>query len=371
MNKPLRLSHSAVTTHSLCSFKYKLHYLERLRPIKQGSALVFGSAIDSALNDLLVTKDLKQAVAIYDKALTFASINGVQVYVPTCLDVTYSQKDFDSELLEDDDFAKFSDKFKFEDQSKEAVLDFADECLKAKKSKHYEMLEESTQQAYSYLTWLCLRRKGMILLKGYYDQILPRIKEVLSTQKTINLENDQGDSVIGFLDLAVIWEDGKRYILDNKTASQPYPDDAIQTSQQLALYYHAEKEEMKLDGAGYIVMLKDINKNRTKICTSCGFDGSTGRHKSCPNEVNEKRCNGEYKGTIRPEAKIQVMLGEVIPEAEDAVIDTFDLANEGIKAGIFEKNLNSCFNPFPCSFRNLCHRGSYDGLVKLNEKDKV
>jgi len=91
--------------------------------------------------------------------------------------------------------------------------------------------------------------------------------------------------------------------------------------------------------------------------------------KKCPNEIEKQRCNGDWDETINPKAKIQTLFGKVTSEAEDRVISTFDIANEGIKAGIFEKNLNSCFNPFPCPFYKLCAHGDSTGLIKLPEKE--
>jgi hypothetical protein len=340
MSKPIRLSHSAVSMHSQCGYKYKLHYIDRLRPIKQGSALVFGSAMDLALNELIISKDLAKAEAIFDKNMHFAKINDEIVHVPESRNIKYSKADLDTEILTPDD-------------------------LKLNKDPN----------------WLSLRRKGLILLKAYQEQVLPKIKEVICLQKEINLQNEDGDTVIGFLDLAVIWEDGKRYILDNKTASRRYDENAVEQSQQLSLYFHAEQEEMKLDGAGFIVMLKEINKNRKKICAVCGFDGSGTRYKTCNNEILHKhpalvddavegRCDGEWIHSINPTGDIQILLGKVSPQMEDTVINTFDEACTGIKSGVFEKNLNSCFNPYPCAFRKWCLNGDGSELLQLPEREE-
>ena len=52
----IKLSHSASEKYLTCPQQYKLHYIDRIRPDKLGSALLFGSALDEALNRLLATK---------------------------------------------------------------------------------------------------------------------------------------------------------------------------------------------------------------------------------------------------------------------------------------------------------------------------
>ena len=51
-----RLSHSALEKYIGCPAQYKLHYIDRIRSHKLGSALIFGSSLDEALNRLLQTK---------------------------------------------------------------------------------------------------------------------------------------------------------------------------------------------------------------------------------------------------------------------------------------------------------------------------
>ncbi len=52
----IRLSHSALEKFKLCPTQDKLHYIDKVRSTKLGSAVIFGSAIDEALNNLLETK---------------------------------------------------------------------------------------------------------------------------------------------------------------------------------------------------------------------------------------------------------------------------------------------------------------------------
>jgi len=338
MSKPIRLSHSAVQIFNACSKKYEYHYLQRLRPVKQNSALIFGSAMDLALNDLLINKNLEMAVATFDHNMRIAKVNDQEIFVPTSDLIKYSKADLDEELL-------------FESDQHQSFNNLGIPLPPFNKS------------------WLSLRQKGFILIKAYHDEVLPKIKEVICSQKQIDLQNEDGDTVIGFLDLAVVWEDGKRYILDNKTASRRYEENAVAESQQLSLYFHAEQEEMKLDGAGFIVMLKEINKNRKKICEVCAFDGSGTRYKSCPNEVNGNRCDGTWIESINPTGTIQILLGQVSPQMEDTVINTFDDACTGIKSGVFEKNFDSCFQYGRCPYYLYCHDNDGSDLVQLPEKE--
>ena len=174
--------------------------------------------------------------------------------------------------------------------------------LQDKKSTNgYNALSQEEKEILNLANWLCLYRKGLVMLKAYSEQVLPKIKEVLAVQKSIEIENNDGDKLIGFIDLIVETTDGKRYVLDNKTSSIQYDANSPQRSQQLILYYHITKEEYKLDGVGFVVMYKHILKNKKKTCSKCGNDGTGKRHKTCDVETETGRCNGNWDEVLNPE----------------------------------------------------------------------
>lgn len=374
---PIRISHSSIYSYSTCGRKYQYHYVLRLRAKVISGALLFGGAMDKALGTLLDTKDLAQAKEMFAKSWTFQEINSELTTLPWTQKVVYAAKDYDSDLIFDKDEQKFEEVKKKQnietDKSLKQLTAFYREL---KKEKGHANLTDEQKLIYNYGHWICLLNKGLIMLEGYHKHVLHRIKEVHAQQKKVSIKNAEGDEIIGYIDLIATMDDGKRYILDHKTSSSEYEADSASSSPQLILYYYAEKEAFKAEGVGFIVLYKQLNKNKVKICTKCGHDGSGGRHKTCANmiatndetDLAEHRCNGEWKETIAPEARVEVILNDVPEAAENLVMDTFDLSAEGIKKGVFAPNLNACgTGDYKCQFYNKCWKGKDDDLIVLPE----
>lgn len=354
--------------YSECGKKYQNHYLHRLRASVIHGALLYGSAIDAALNQLLVERNVPAAIVTFDKAFTYQDINHVGTYLPTATNIVYAQKDFDRDLLLEEDRTAYKE-FKEKNKLNPLTTIEEDQSFLADKKKDvgHHNFTDSEKKLYSYGNWLSMRRKGHIMIQSYHDVVLPKIKQVLVVQKEISLTNDDGDSVIGYLDYIAEFLDGKRYLMDNKTSYMKYESDSPMKSQQLILYYHACKDEYKLDGVGFAVMYKTIEKNKVKHCSKCHKNGTGQRHKTCDAEIEGERCNGNWNEKIDPECKIDILLSGVSPAAEDLVIETFDRANDGIKKGIFTPNLFACKinESIVCQFIDKCWKGKDDGLVKV------
>lgn len=371
MNK---ISSSSIRMYSECGKKYFLHYNQKLRAKTISGALLFGSAIDQGLNFLLLNQnDLPGAIAVFEKAWNFQTINTVYTQLSTATNVVYADKDFDAELLLPEDREKFT-------RENSDVLQSVEDCIKfikeIKEQNGFENLTNHQKILYSLGHWLCLRRKGLIMLKSYQTEVLPKIEKVLTVQKNFEITNAEGDLLIGFVDLIVTLKNGENYLLDNKTSSRPYKMDSPKRSQQLVLYYHALKEEYNLKGVGFIVLYKAIKKNKVKICKECGHDGSETRHKTCNHTIEDEngkefRCNGEFSETLHPECSIDFILNTVPESEENLVLETFDRANEGINKGIFAPNLSACGDydsDYRCAFFNKCHNNTEKDLVKLDDK---
>jgi hypothetical protein len=360
-----KLSHTKLNTYSDCGEKYRLYYEEKIRSKYINSYMIFGSAVDKALNELLVTKDVGSAKITLGAALSKVQINGESVDASTSNLVFYSKTDFDEELLKEEDYSYFKLLFKAD------LVDTYNKICQKKSNK--ESLTDLEIAQFNLASWMSLDRKGEIMIDSYAEKVLPRIKEVIAVQEPISLKNEEGDELVGFLDLVVRLDDDKIYLLDHKTSAFDYEADSAGKSPQLLIYHHECKEKYGIDGVGYIVLQKKINKNRKKICTSCEFDGSNGRHKSCPalwaGSNFTERCGGAWKTSIHPSCDIEIILNNVTAEAEDIVINTFDQTNEDIKAKKFAHNWDACFKyGRPCEYRKLCHENSMEGLVNLKEK---
>ena len=188
-------------------------------------------------------------------------------------------------------------------------------------------------------SWVSMKRKGLMILEAYKEQILPRIKEVKFVQKDIKLENADGDSFIGFVDFCAIWEDGRTIIFDNKTSSIKYAVDSASTSEQLATYFEATKDEIKIDAVGYVVIPKKMRKQKL------------------------------------PRVPIEVVIGEIDEKIVNKTFETYDDVLNGIKLGKFpctRQDENGCCSaPWGCDYFNYCESNGKDltGLI-LQEKRK-
>jgi len=327
MNK---LSHTSIAKFLECGRKYRNHYIEKIRPIKTKSALVFGSCLDQGLNALHQGKTLDESKKLFLEAWSKYEKD---------TSMSYSKSDLDKELL-----------------------------------KYYDINYPDNE------SWWSMLYKGYLMLEACVREVLPFIKEHIAIQKAISFKNQEGDEVHGFLDLIIKSQEGKVYLMDNKSSSVKYESDSVKKSQQLVLYYYIEKDSIPIDEAGFIVYNKKINMNKVKQCKSCGTINKSS-HKTCNNEiqsevVNEprnfihKRCGGEFEITYNPIAEVDFITSPISSEDEDRVIADIDKANEGIKNQEFEPNFEACEGKYgKCEYYSLCHDGSMEGLKIGSKKD--
>lgn len=356
-----KLSHSSVNKFSDCAKSYYFHYVERLRGTTQSAALLFGTAIDKATEDLVQTGDLELAKNTFLAYWVSQEINGVNTDLRNNADITYAANDTDLELLNE----------------ATNVMESINNVVDKKKDVGLVGLTAGERLLFNQVNWDIAKKRGELMLEAVNEQIVPKITKLHSTQEKIDLTNDSGDTVVGYVDLvADMVGYSSPIVLDFKTASRPYEEDSVKTSPQLALYVHAVSEKYRTRKAGFIVLSKAIQKNRKKICSECGNDGSGGRHKTCdamisppmdgPGTGKPVRCNGAWTETINPKCTIQVIIDDIPERLEDIVLENMDNTNKAINNGIFARNLNSCVKPYgKCTFYGLCHHNSMEGLVKV------
>lgn len=303
MNK---ISHSAYKKYLTCPRLYKLHYVDKLRPIGTSSSLLFGSAIDEALNCLLLKTD--DPLEVFKREFTYEKCQGIQ----------WHKDDLDTSIFSSDQLYK--------------VLD----------------------TDYDYQCWASLRIKGRMLIEKYIEEILPRISKVHEVQR--ELEGRRG-----FVDVVAEF-DGEKVLIDHKTASRPYMYNATASDTQLCLYAH----HLGLDKIGFIVLNKRINRNSVKICKKCKYNGTHVRHKTCPQEVDGKRCHGTWEETTAPEAKIQVIIDRVPEAYQSLTMQSIGEVEHGIQQKVFPANLNACDKMYgkPCPYKEYCLYGKTEGLKK-------
>lgn len=368
-----RLSHSQVSKFQQCGKAYEYWYIKKIRPTKLKAALLFGTALDKAIGALLDKNSKSTPQEVFDYAWRFQDVNGVQQYIPTNTDIVYSKNDFDKDLISQSDLSTFDVKL-------------ADILVAVSKKDEVglDKLDIESRKLVNIGSWVCLKKKGHYMITAFQEKVMPKLKKIHSTQEYINLENGDGDSVIGYIDL-VADVDGfdSPVVLDLKTSAMEYDEDAVLTSPQLSLYVHAVSEKYETRKAGFIVLNKHLIKNKVKTCISCGHV-SEGRAKTCDRESIEQvetkkgltekavRCNGEWNETVNPEVYVQFIVDEIPRQTEDLVLQNIDDINTSIKTGHFTRNLSICTNVYggPCEYMNLCYRGKMDGLVEAIKNEK-
>ena len=356
-----RLSHSQIKLFSDCQMKWKFSYVDRLRERTKGSALLFGTAFDKAIEAVLKDKSIDE-YKIFDEVFANQEINKRMVHIPDSLLAIYSNADLDQDLLLPEDWkflATKADELIPNEEGDSGEL--VHKCLSYKKQRSHRFFEDGERKFLNLASWLSLRRKGHLMLRENRHTVMPLIKEVLGAQVEIKLENGEGDTVIGYADLVCkLHGHDETFVIDYKTSTIDYLEDSARTSSQLGTYAHS----LDLTKVGYFVFKKKIIKNRTKICSACGFDGGTSGMKTCHNLIEGKRCGQPWIETLKPSVDVQVILDEISQETSEAITDNIEEVNRVINEGIFVRNLATCNMPWGrCPYFNTCHEnGDEDDL---------
>lgn len=207
----MKISNSRLDLYNLCPRKYKYSYIEKLRTPTVYSSLVFGKAIDEALNYILICKKDNKKIN-QNKAL----------------------KIFLDKL---DDWDK---SFKFEFYKKEVpkeALELNDP------DKLMAVLER-------------FKTIGKAIIQTYIEDVLPKFKRIVDVQLERKIQNEEQDELTMVIDFIAELEDGRIVLMDNKTTSSTTSYRDVKNSQQLALY----SEHFDVKYCGYLVLNKEINK---------------------------------------------------------------------------------------------------------------
>lgn len=215
MTKPFRISNSGLDTYTMCPRKYKFKYIEKVKGDYTASPLLFGSAIDAALNYILESNRDNIEWTKYEAEVIF------------------------------NDYMNKWDRTQRLDFFKNEVPENLDPDLTDKQ------IEEEV--------WNNLYDRGVNCLNVYINEVLPHIEKVLHVQPKFEVVNDDGDIFTGVIDFIAKLKDGRTVLLDNKTASAKYPKNKVVKSQQLS-FYMDQFPDIKY--AGYIVLLKDPKREK-------------------------------------------------------------------------------------------------------------
>lgn len=334
MKKPIYLSNSAINTFTDCGYKYKLHYIDRIRTNYTSSSLLFGGAIDAAFEAMLNNfkgEEFEDPYLIFTDKMFDTEINYEKRRIPKTSNCKYSKADVDLKLLDEKDLeeiARYMEELGY-DMSDYSVKDFweyYDESTKAKKT-----LKDKDFLVFGYIAFTSLIQKARLILPKLQEWIDDNVLEVHSTQEEIRIEDEDGNILRGYLDFIVTLKDGRKVLMDLKTSADPkraYPEGCVEESQQLNIYF----QEVEVDEAGYLVVGKKIKVRDPKV-------------------------------------SLLEVYGKINEENLDKTFDKIQDVLYSIKNEEFDKNLDACWNYGGCQYWNLCKKGSMKGLVKLEDKE--
>lgn len=333
--KKIRLSHSAANKYTNCPAMYKYHYIDRIRPIAKGSALFFGNAIDDALNDILMFKHVDVKKITKKKDPLKVALNKFETLWESQFD-SKNIEYFKSDILVDKkkekgkyvkfeldkEFEPFLEEISIFDQEITDHNAFMQECFEILEAK--DTLAEDDKELYNCIAWFSLLIKGRMMIEAYYRDIYPQIHTVFDVQKKIELPDEDGNIIIGYIDAIVSFVEAPnvKVNLDNKTSSKPYKEDSVALSPQLGTYCEAED----IERGAYAVMEKDIRKRD-------------------------------------PRARTQLIIDKVSEKTLDETFELYENVLEGIQNEEFEKNYDSgCY-----FFGRTCE---YYAYCRSNGKNK-
>lgn len=347
MSKPIALSHSARGKYDHCPRMFDLHYNEKLRPAGSTSALLFGSAIDKACENYMLDRVPLRARAIFKEEWKKLQEEEHEAF-------EFHNNDFDHELLVQPDNELLL---------KDTIYTSVSDLVKAGEDK----------ERIDYARWISMYRKGGLLVNKFIEWVDENVAEVLGCQVKIELEDENGNTVPGLADFVIkIHGYDKPILIDLKTAARYYERNSVKESEQLALYYYYLKNSIypDMERAAFLVLNKQIKKNRTKTCTKCGHV-THGREQTCAaGGKGKNRCNGEFTIDIDPEVVLQYIHDEIPQDFIEATIEKFNLRVKDIEAKKFEPNWEGCDRYFgrECPYKQYCLTGCMTGLVKKESK---
>lgn len=333
-----RLSYSGYNTYVTCPKKYDYNYNERIVSDTTPSHLVFGSAVDKALNEILLGKTIEEAQ-------TAAQLELNRLFTDK---VSLIDSDFDGDLITP------STREMLIERLKKIGWEGNDPAMLARslfdKVAMGGTLNENQIKSLNLLVYMSFLEKNQLICESFVDYVVPQLEEVVNVQRYVDR---------GILDFEAKFKGVEGVVVcDNKTSARDYEQDAVRVSVQLAGYGAVK--------GAYIVFNKTVRKNRTKTCSECGNNGTGKRHKTCDAVIEGVRCNAEWDETISPEIVPQIIIDDIPEHNRTMVEQAYQDVEKLIETKVFPRNLTNCSKQFgrPCEYFNLCWKNDPKGLVK-------
>lgn len=369
----MKLSYTQIEKYTFCPFAWHLHYQEYLRENYVSSSLCFGNAFDAAINELLRTK-MKNGITscnpykIFDDNFQTAVIGKEVIDLKTSHRVYYIKSDYNDIFFLPEDIKEIKDFLLKNGYENDNPLALRREINQLIENNSFEILDQTDRTLVNLMNYLCLKRKGHLMISSYIEELLPRIKEVISIQEEVGLTNEAGHQFIGKIDFRAILHGIDGIITcDNKTASELYKSKSVLESKQLSIYTEHTGDKK----AAYFVVGKKPIKIVEKTCQKCGKITKGGKSKVCQEETDGKKCKGEYKIEEYEKIPTQVIIDEPLEETKQNTFIEIESAMTEILNGNFpQKGLenNKCFAfGKKCPYHDYCRNGDKTGLIDLKE----
>ncbi len=352
MKKNTRISYSAVNTFKQCPSKMYLQ--KKYKPITQSSAFGFGSAIEAAIEALLKGESLETAYSIFKAEWKVRPKNKWEKAksIFDNPDITYYGSDFDKELITDISIKVF-DMWAEETvgREKQDYIGFVNDTQD--KIKNEKPVGQKDMRLYNRIMWYSCRKKGPYMIKAFYDEILPKVEEVISCQKAVKITNEENDTLTGYIDFILKLDETEGpAILDLKTSGKDYTDHDLDASDQLRIYAAAEQ----INEIGYLVVNKKLQ--HAKSCNECGHVRENNRLTNCEKCYDKKKKTGGKYTKVTTSATTQILTKTLENYELDDTIEDFSEVLDAIKNGITWKNPASCFNyGKQCDYYEHCWKG--------------
>lgn len=210
-----RISNSAMDAYNRCPRFYKFRYIENVKGDYTATPLLFGSAIDAALNYILESiRDNKEWTKQQAEGLFLEYMNK-----------------WPGNRLE---------YFKNEIPESAVGIGYTDVEMER-------------------IVFNTIILRGLACIEVYINDFLPLLDSVISVQNRGVVLNEEGDEFTFVVDFIGKLKDGRTVLFDNKTASAKYKKKAVVESQQLSLYIEQFPEIIL---AGYIVLIKNPEREK-------------------------------------------------------------------------------------------------------------
>jgi PD-(D/E)XK nuclease superfamily len=256
----MNISHSKVELYSTCPYKYKLMYIDKWSTNKTYSSLLFGSAIDKALNYILLrVKHNHKPDKTTSKMLFWREMN-----------LWLGQNE---------------------------LVYFKNEAPEMSGNMLFEELDDQQKEAAVFSNLLKI---GEEMIDTYIQDILPQLGTILSVQTKRFIPNEAGDNLILVTDFRARLPDGREVTFDNKTCSdlKRYGPSSVKKSQQLSIYTEYEPSRLAgyialskrpEDGKKYVIRIDEIEEEMVSEAFD-KVDGALNAIKRQEFPKNEKSC---------------------------------------------------------------------------------